>query len=51
MKTTPCINICKVKKGICQGCFRTTKEISEWIDYSEEEKQEIYEKIEERKQK
>ncbi len=29
--TSPCINICSLDEhGICRGCYRTIREITEW---------------------
>ena len=38
---TPCIGICKLAKGICIGCKRTSKQISEWQNYDNKEKKKI----------
>ncbi|MDB9762265.1 DUF1289 domain-containing protein [Alphaproteobacteria bacterium] len=38
---TPCIGICKLTKGICIGCKRTSKQISEWQNYDNKEKKKI----------
>jgi predicted Fe-S protein YdhL (DUF1289 family) len=46
---SPCIAICRVKKGMCIGCFRTTKEITEWYDATNERKLEIIKDAEHRK--
>ena len=37
---SPCINNCKLdaKKDICIGCGRTSKEITNWIFYSDEKR-------------
>lgn len=49
--TSPCNNLCFIPPGseLCTGCFRSIKEIIEWLNYSEEQKKEILKKIEERK--
>jgi len=47
---SPCIAVCRVKQGICIGCFRTTKEITEWWDADLTRKQEIVKNAEQRKQ-
>lgn len=47
--TSPCVAICRVKKGICVGCFRTAKEITEWWDADTERKREIIFNAEQRK--
>ena len=43
---SPCIGICSTLfDEICQGCGRTAFEVSNWVFYSEEEKQVIWERI------
>jgi uncharacterized protein len=46
---SPCIAICRVKQGICIGCFRTAKEITEWYDADPVRKKEIIKSAEQRK--
>tara|TARA_B100001778_G_C18484663_1_gene582058 strand:+ start:536 stop:718 length:183 start_codon:yes stop_codon:yes gene_type:complete len=39
---SPCIGICQYNdKELCQGCFRTSKEITEWFNLSEKEKRKV----------
>ena len=40
---SPCTNICKLnpKNNLCEGCFRTSEEISNWSKYSDVEKRNI----------
>lgn len=41
MIKSPCIKHCNLNtNGVCQGCFRTTQEISNWRNMSEREKEE-----------
>lgn len=43
---SPCIGICSTLfDEVCQGCGRTAAEVSNWVFYSEEEKQAIWERI------
>lgn len=49
MIKSPCINICKLKDDICQGCFRTPKEISLWSHLFDAEKKVVLEKAKKRK--
>ena len=43
---SPCIGICSTLfDEICQGCGRTEAEVSNWVFYSDEEKQVIWERI------
>ena len=47
---SPCKSICKYDKNrICIGCYRTSKEIVNWIDLTDEEKLSVLEAIEKRK--
>jgi predicted Fe-S protein YdhL (DUF1289 family) len=49
---SPCIGICSIDldTDLCNGCFRTMDEISNWFDASVQEKQKILESIAARKQ-
>ncbi len=39
MITSPCVKVCKVdEQGRCQGCERTSDEISNWMRMSDEER-------------
>lgn len=49
MIESPCIGICRLKAGICIGCFRTAKDITKWWDATMEEKKEIVENAKQRK--
>ncbi len=49
MIESPCIGICRLKSGICIGCFRTAKEVTKWWDANVEEKKEIVENAYKRK--
>ena len=46
---SPCVAVCRVKQGICIGCFRTAKEITEWWDATIVRKQEIVNSAEQRR--
>lgn len=35
---SPCVNICKMQDDVCQGCFRSIEEISNWTSYTDQEK-------------
>lgn len=43
MMKSPCINICKIdpKSNICLGCGRSIKEISDWINLDDEEREKL----------
>ncbi len=46
---TPCINICKInEQNICIGCFRTLNEIAQWTKYSDLERTQIINRINDR---
>ena len=46
---SPCVSICALDENdICVGCFRTGGEISIWGLLSEEEKREVFRRIEQR---
>ena len=47
---SPCIGVCSIdnETGYCKGCFRTLEEISNWINYTEEERLHIIEEIKKR---
>jgi predicted Fe-S protein YdhL (DUF1289 family) len=42
---TPCIKICRIEKNVCIGCGRTLDEISKWISYSDQERQQIIDRL------
>ena len=48
---SPCNNVCQMDldTGYCRGCLRTIEEIAGWLDYSNEEKLAVLERLEERK--
>lgn len=50
MIESPCVKICVTDPttGYCQGCFRTTEEISKWIDYNDNERQAVLEELKKR---
>lgn len=42
---TPCVKICIVTNGVCEGCGRTQDEIDEWTLYTDQERQTIMERL------
>lgn len=48
---SPCINICKMNEhtGLCEGCWRTLDEIIVWSKASNNAKEAILHKVEQRK--
>ena len=43
---SPCINVCTVIDGECVGCYRTEKQIEDWLFYTDEEREKIMEDCE-----
>ena len=46
MIESPCVSICRQDDGICIGCGRTMEEISNWFNYSDEERRTIMNRLE-----
>jgi predicted Fe-S protein YdhL (DUF1289 family) len=47
---SPCKLICRYDKdGICAGCRRNREEITNWINYTDQQKLEVYKNIKTRK--
>lgn len=43
---SPCVGICSTLfDPICRGCGRTDAEVSNWVFYSEDEKQVIWQRL------
>jgi len=42
---SPCINECRLSKGICEGCKRTQEEIEQWRDMSKQQKLKIIQRL------
>lgn len=44
---TPCIGVCQIDKEtkICRGCDRTIEQISQWSNYSHEERMKIMKEL------
>ena len=48
---SPCVSICVLNEhDICEGCFRSADEITDWYMASDEEKREILRRANERRQ-
>lgn len=46
---SPCVGICSYNlDGLCEGCYRTSEEITKWWDMTNEEKLETLAKIKKR---
>ena len=50
---SPCINVCKLnpKNNLCEGCLRTSDEISNWSKYSDNKKRSVMSILKNRKLK
>lgn len=46
---SPCISKCHVQADVCQGCYRTYNEISNWSNSNSEEQEKILAAIKKRK--
>jgi len=47
---SPCVNICSLDENdLCIGCDRHGNEISQWGDYTEQQKKQVWEKIRQRR--
>ncbi|HWA14590.1 MAG TPA: DUF1289 domain-containing protein [Burkholderiales bacterium] len=48
---SPCVNVCQMdpQTGYCLGCLRSIDEIAGWMDFSETEKLEVLERLDERR--
>ena len=42
---SPCIGICRIDNEVCCGCKRTTDEIVEWYNFTNEQKQAVLDRI------
>lgn len=42
---SPCVSICRMKNGLCEGCRRTIGEIAEWSGASDDRRREILARI------
>ena len=43
---TPCVSICAVENGTCIGCGRTVEEVTKWLDYTDNERKIVMERLE-----
>lgn len=42
---SPCVSICRMKHGYCEGCGRTLGEIAEWSRATDDRRREILSRI------
>lgn len=49
---SPCISLCQMDAdtGLCKGCFRTIKEITDWSGMPDDDKHAVWLLIEQRQQ-
>ena len=46
---SPCVNVCYLDdKDICQGCYRSGEEITQWMRLDKEGRREVMKKVAER---
>ena len=43
---SPCVSICRMEAGVCEGCLRTLEEIAAWSTMADEDKREVWTRIE-----
>ena len=50
MIDSPCTAVCSIdrKNGLCKGCGRTGKEISNWVAYTNLQKKQVLREIKKR---
>lgn len=48
---SPCAAVCRMNEGsgLCEGCWRTLEEITQWAHADEDEKRDILARIDERR--
>jgi predicted Fe-S protein YdhL (DUF1289 family) len=49
---SPCTSVCRINAatGLCEGCFRTLAEITDWSRADDADKREILQRVAERRQ-
>ncbi len=45
MVESPCVSICRLENDVCVGCKRTLQEVASWSRLSDEEKQQVLDRI------
>jgi predicted Fe-S protein YdhL (DUF1289 family) len=49
---SPCISLCRLNdQDICEGCFRTTEEIRNWVYLDDDQRQAVIEVCADRSKK
>jgi uncharacterized protein len=46
---SPCIDVCVSRDGYCIGCLRSIEEMAGWPNYTDQQKEEVLEKIKKRR--
>ena len=49
MTPSPCVRECLLQDNVCWGCQRTREEITGWRDYTDEQKLNVLNRIEEKR--
>jgi predicted Fe-S protein YdhL (DUF1289 family) len=42
---SPCIGVCQFIGGTCRACFRTQEEAFEWYEFTDEQRQKVWDRI------
>jgi len=45
---SPCISVCRMENEVCVGCGRTTEEVVEWYNFTNDEKQAVLNRLDEK---
>lgn len=46
-RDTPCVGICStLYDAVCKGCGRTQEEVQQWIFFTDEEKNQVWDRLE-----
>jgi predicted Fe-S protein YdhL (DUF1289 family) len=48
---SPCISVCRMENKVCVGCGRTLEEVTEWYNFTDEQKQVIITRLEKENEK
>ena len=45
---SPCISVCRMENEVCVGCGRTIEEVVEWYNFTNDEKQAVLNRLDEK---
>ena len=45
---SPCISVCRYENEVCVGCGRTVDDITNWSDMTDDEKQAVLNRLDEK---